>query len=113
MRGSDHKPAAGAEDRLGANEPKNQSENVARFSHGFFPLHNYINDAKAFSGIYFSWRRLAPRSREGSGSASWDFVLNAFRKTGFPQSGPNQSRFGRQVSANPTIPDPYPQSMAL
>ncbi|MGA7239843.1 MAG: hypothetical protein WBY44_29455 [Bryobacteraceae bacterium] len=35
--GSDHKPAVGAEDRLGAKEPNNQGKNVSRFSHGFFP----------------------------------------------------------------------------
>jgi hypothetical protein len=38
-RGSDHRPAAGAKDRLGAKEPKNQGKNVSSLSHGFLPLH--------------------------------------------------------------------------
>jgi hypothetical protein len=36
-RSLDHKPAVGAEDRLGAKEPLNEDQNVSRSSHGHFP----------------------------------------------------------------------------
>jgi hypothetical protein len=51
----------GAEDRLGANEPKNQGKNVARFSHGFFSA---LGDAKRSAGIYFFGRRLRKTRRD-------------------------------------------------
>jgi hypothetical protein len=77
MRGSDHKRAVGAEDRLGANEPKNQGKNVARVSDGFFPLHNYIGDAKAFSGIYFfgaALRRAGGKARASPVGTSFSIL---------------------------------------
>jgi hypothetical protein len=51
-RGSDHKPAARAKDRLGAKEPKNEGNEVSRFSHGCF-LPQRLGDAERVQEVYF------------------------------------------------------------
>jgi hypothetical protein len=53
-RGSDHRPAVGIEDRLGAEEPRNQGKNVSCFSHGSLPLHIRQPMRKGPAGIYLA-----------------------------------------------------------